>query len=49
MGDLDEGLANKKTISVIYVAVSEAARKQFMDKYPYTALWELEAGELINL
>ena len=49
MGDLDEDPANKKTISVMYLSLGEAARKQFMDKYPNTALWELKAGELINL
>ena len=49
MGDLDEDPANKKTISVMYLSLGEAARKQFMDKYPNTALWELKPGELINL
>ena len=49
MGDLDEDPANKKTISVMYLALGEAARKQFMDKYPNTALWERKAGEPINL
>ena len=38
MGDLDEDLANKKVISVIYVALGEAARKRIKDKYPHTAL-----------
>ena len=49
MGDLDEDPANKKTIRVMYLSLGEAARKQFMDKYPNIALWELKAGELINL
>ena len=49
MGDLDEDPANKKTISVMYLSLGEAARKQFMDKYPNTALWELKARELIHL
>ena len=49
MGDLDEDPANKKVISVIYVALGEAARKQFKDKYPHTALRELKAQELITL
>ena len=49
MGDLDEDPANKKTISVMYLSLGEAARKQFMDKYPNTALWELKAGDLNNL
>ena len=36
-------------LSVMYLSLGEAARKQFMDKYPHTALWELKAQELITL
>ena len=49
MGDLDEDPANKKVISVMYLLLDEAARMQFKDKYPHTALWELRAQELITL
>ena len=49
LGDLDEDPANKKVLSVMYLSLGEAARKQFMDKYPHTALWELKAQELITL
>ena len=49
MGDLDEDPANKKVISVMYLALGEAARKQFMDKYSNTALWELKAQQFDNL
>ena len=49
LGDLEEDPANKKVISVMYLALGDAARKQFMDKYPTTALWELRAQQLINL
>ena len=49
LGDLDEDPANKKVISVMYLSLGEAARKQFMDKYPHTALWDLKAQKLIAL
>ena len=49
MGDLDEDPANKKVISVMYLSLGEEARKQFKDKYPKTALWELKANPLITL
>ena len=49
MGDLEEDPAIKKVISVMYLSPDEAARKQFKDKYPHTALWELKAQELITL
>ena len=49
MGDLDENPAKKKGISVTYLLLGEAARKQFKDKYPHTALWVLKAQELITL
>ena len=48
MGDLEEDPANKKVISVMYFSLGEAARKQFKDKYPHTAIWELKAQELIT-
>ena len=48
-GDLDEDPANKKIISVMYLILGEAARKQFMDKFPHMALWELKAQELFTL
>ena len=43
--DLEEDLANKKNISVRYLALGDAARKQFLDKNPTTALWELKAQQ----
>ena len=46
--DLDEDPANKKVISILYLSFGEPPRKQFMDKYPHTALWDLKAQELIN-
>ena len=49
MGDIDEDPANKKVIRVTYLSLGQAARKQFKDKYPNTALWELKAHELITL
>ena len=49
MGDLEEDPANEETISVMYLSLGEAARKQFKDKYPHSALWELKAQELIPL
>ena len=49
LGDLDEDPANKKVISVMYLSLGEAARKQFMGKYPHTALWEIKAQDLIIL
>ena len=49
MGDLEEDPANKNVISVMYLSLGEAARKQFKDKYPHPALWELEAQELITM
>ena len=36
-------------ISILYLSLGEQARKQFMDKYPHTALWDLKAQELITL
>ena len=32
----------------MYLSLGEAASKQFKDKYPHTALWELKAQELIT-
>ena len=49
LGDLDEDPADKKAISILYLSLGDAARKQFMDKYPHKALWDLKALELINL
>ena len=49
IGDPDEDPAIKKVISVMYLSLGEAARKQFKDKYAHTALWELKAQELITL
>ena len=49
VGDLDEHPANTKVISVMYLTLGEAARKQFMDKHPTTVLWSLKAHELNNL
>ena len=46
---LDEDPANKKVISILHLSLGEPARKQFMDKYPHTALWDLKAKELITL
>ena len=48
MGDLHEDPANEKIISVMYLALGEAARKQFMDKYPNTALWELKESTAVD-
>ena len=42
MGNLDEDPANKKIVRVMYMALGEAARKQFMEKLPHTALWDLK-------
>ena len=49
LGELDEDPANKKVISILYLSLGDAARKQFMDRYPHTALWDSKAQELINL
>ena len=49
LGDLDEDPANKKVISILYLSLGDAARKQFVDKHPHVALWNLKALELINL
>ena len=49
LGDLDEDPANKKVLSVMYLSLGEAARKQFMDKYRHTTLWELKTQEFCFL
>ena len=49
LGDPQEDPANKKVISVMYLALGDAAQKQFLDKYPPTALWELREKQLIAL
>ena len=49
MGDMDENPANKKVMSVMYLSLGEAARKQFKDKYPYTRLWDLRTEEPITM
>ena len=49
LGDFDENPANKKVITILYVSLGEQARKQFMDTYPHTALWDLKAQGLITL
>ena len=49
LGDLDEDPANKKVIKTLYLSLGGGARKQFMDKYPHKALWNLKALQLINL
>ena len=38
MGDPDEDPANKKVMSIMYLSLGEAARTQFMDECPNTAL-----------
>ena len=48
LGDLEEDPANKKVISVMCLALGDAAHKHVMDKYPTTALRELRAQQLIN-
>ena len=35
MGDMEEYPANKKVVSVMYLALGEAARNLFKDKYPH--------------
>ena len=44
LGDLDEDPANKKAISILYLSLGDAARKQFMDKYPQKpcGIWKPE-------
>ena len=37
MRDLEEDSANKKVISLLYLALGEAARKNFIYKHPHTA------------
>ena len=49
LGDLEEDHADKKVTSVMYLALGDAERKQFTDKYPTTALRELKAQQLIAL
>ena len=49
LGDLDENPANKKVISVLYLSLGKQARKQFMERYQHTALWDLKAQELLTL
>ena len=49
LGDLDEDPANKEAISILYLSVGDAARKQFKDKNLHKALWDLKDLELINL
>ena len=46
MGDLEEEPANKKVVSVLYLSLGEAARKQFRDKFPHVTLWSLKVSEL---
>ena len=48
-GDLDVDPANKKIVSVLYLSLGGAARKQFRDKLSHTTLWDLKAGEMLNL
>ena len=49
LGDMDEDLANKKVVSVMYLSLGEAARKLFKDQYPHTTLWNLKVRELMQL
>ena len=49
MGDMDENPANKKVVSVMYLSLGEAARKQFKDDYPHTRLWNLTIEALITM
>ena len=47
--DLDEDPANTKSVSVLYLSLGGAERKHFREKFPYTTLWDLKAGEMLNL
>ena len=49
MGDLEEEPANKKVVSVLYLSLGEAARKQFRDKFPHVTLWSLKVSELTKM
>ena len=49
MGDLEEEPANKKVVSVLYLSLGEAARKQFRDKFPLVTLWSLKVSELTKM
>ena len=46
VGDLEKEPANKKVVSVLYLSLGEAARKQFKDKNPHVTLWSLKVSEL---
>ena len=49
MGDLEEESAHKKVVSVLYLSLGEAARKQFRDKFPHVTLWSLTVSELTEM
>ena len=49
LGDMNEDPANKKIVSVKYLSLGEAVRKQCKDKYPYTILRNLKVRELLQL
>ena len=49
MGDMDETPANKKVVSVMYLSLGKAARRQYKVKYPHTRLWDLGTKQLITM
>ena len=42
-------LRTRKSSTRLYLALGDAAREQFMDEYPNTALWELKTRQLTTL
>ena len=49
MGDLEEEPANNNVVSVLYLSLGEAARKQFRDKFPHVTLWSFKVNELTKM
>ena len=49
MGDLEEEPANKNVVSVLYLSLGEAARKQFRDNVPHVTLWSLKVSEMTKM
>ena len=48
MGDMEEGAATKKAVSILYLSLGMAARKNLLNKYPTTNVASISLTDLIK-
>ena len=48
LGDMEEGAATKKTISILYLSLGKAARKNLLKKYPTKNIATISLTDLLK-